>query len=246
LAQRGFTANENILEGKFGFSEIFSGGKVQGLDHIESLGDPLQIISPGISFKAYPCCRSTHSSIDATLYLRDAMGVEADRVAKIICKTSPRHTELARFHKPKTAYEGKFSIPYCIAAALLRGRVLLEDFTNEKVMNPQVQALLALVDFEYPPELSQGPVSLSQEIVIRLQEGKAYSHTVNVPKGDPANPMTEKEMADKFRDCAGSWLPKNHVEDLLKLLLEVDSLEHCSDLFEILTQSAKVVGGSSD
>jgi len=239
LAQKGYTANENILEGKFGFSEIFSGGKVQGVGPIEDLGDPLQVISPGISFKAYPCCRSTHSSIDAALYLRDIQGIDADKVAAITCKTSPRHTELARFHKPERAYEGKFSIPYCIAVALLRGRILLEDFTDEKVTDPRAQALLALVDYEYPPELSQGPMSLRQEVVIRLQDGKEVAHTVDVPKGDPVNPMTEEEMADKFRDCASSWLQERKVENLLKMLMELDSLEHCMGLFEILAQSAK-------
>ena len=94
---------------------MFSAGKVGGIENREQdPGKTWCIVSPGMAIKPYPCCRSTHSSIDASLYLRNTEGVDASQVVKTICKTSPQHTKLARFHKPKTAYEGKFSIPWSL------------------------------------------------------------------------------------------------------------------------------------
>ncbi len=176
LAQNGFTGNESIMEGNLGFCSMFTAGKVNGLENKEEdLGKTWRIVTPGMSTKPYPCCRSTHSSIDASLHLRNVQGVDPGKIVKIVCKTSPTHTRLARFHKPKSAYEGKFSIPYCIAAALLRGKVLLEDFTEERVAAPEAQALLSKVEFQYPQEYKDNPMALKAEVVVSLANGAEFS-----------------------------------------------------------------------
>lgn len=236
LAQDGFTANESIMEGEAGFCSIFSGGKVNGLENNEQdLGESWHIVSPGISFKVYPCCRSTHSSIDASVHLRNVPGINADQVAKIICKTSPRHPQLARFHRPKSGNEGKFSIPYCIATALLRGKVSLEDFTDEKVADTKAQALLSKVDYLYPAEYKRSPLSLAQEVVVKLDNGAEYSYKVDVPKGDPENPMTDEELLAKFTDCARLLLPQTVIEKVLEMVINLESLDNISKLMDILT-----------
>ncbi len=236
LAKNGFTGNESIMERNFGFCSMFSGGKVNGLGKNEQdLGKTWHIISPGISFKPYPCCRSTHSSIDASLYLRNAPGVDASQVVKIICKTSPQHLKLARFHRPKSAYEGKFSIPYCIAAALLSGKVLLGDFAEEKVSDPEAQALLSKVEFLHPGEYNEDPMSLAQEVVLKLSNGAEYSCRVDTPKGDPQNPMTEDELSMKFKDCARMSLPQIEIEKVLEMLGKLESLDNISELMKTIT-----------
>ena len=236
LAMKGITANENIFEGESGYCSIFSGGKVKGVENKEQdLGKSWHIVSLGLSLKAYPCCRSTHSSIDACLYLRNVMGIDADHVAKIICKTSRRHPELARFHRPKSAYEGKFSIPYCIAVALRRGHVLLEDFTEEKVADPKIRTLLSKVDYLYPQEYQQDPMSLAQEIVVKLANGNEYAYRVDAPKGDPQNPMTDEELSAKFRDCARCLLSETKIENMLEMVNKLDSLDNISKLMELVT-----------
>ena len=236
LAQDGFTANESIMEGEIGFCSMFSGGKVKELkDSDQDLGERWHIVSPGMSFKAYPCCRSTHCSIDASIHLRDVLSTDTEQIAKIICKTSPLHTKLARFHRPKSGSEGKFSIPYCIAAALLRGKVSLEDFTDEKVADSKAQALLSKVEYLYPPEYKKSSWSLAQEIVVKLDSGAEYSHKVEVPKGDPENPMTGEELLAKFRDCACLSLPQEVIEELLEMITNLERLDNITGLMDILT-----------
>lgn len=235
LAQDGFTANKSIMEGETGFCSIFSGGKVKGLENNEQdLGESWHIVSPGMSFKAYPCCRSTHSSIDASVYLRNVLGIDANQVAKIICKTSPQHLQLARFHRPKNGNEGKFSIPYCIAVALLRGKVSLEDFSDEKVVDAEAQALLSKVDYLYPAEYKKSPLSLAQEVVVKLDSGAEHSYKVEVPKGDPENPMTSEELLAKFRDCARLSLPQEGIEKVLEMVTNLESLDNITRLMEAL------------
>jgi 2-methylcitrate dehydratase PrpD len=236
LAKNGFTGNERVMEGNFGFCSMFSGGKVKGLGKDEQdLGKTWYILSPGVSFKLYPCCRSTHSSIDASLYLRNIPGVDVSQVVKIICKTSPQHLELARFHRPKNAYEGKFSIPYCIAAALLNGKVLLGDFTDVKVSDPKAQALLSKVEFQHPEEYNEDPLSLAQEVELKLRNGAEYSYKVDTPKGDPQNPMSEDELSMKFKDCAHLSLSQIEIENVLEMLGKLESLDNISELMKAIT-----------
>jgi 2-methylcitrate dehydratase PrpD len=236
LAQNGFTANENIIEGDFGFCSIFSGGKVKGIEsNDQDLGKTWHIISPGMSLKPYPCCRSTHSSIDASLYLKNVIGVNAGQIVKIICKTSPDHLKLARFHRPKNAYEGKFSIPYCIATALRSGKVSLEDFTDEKVIDPKTQALLSKVDFEYPDEYIKDTTSLTQEVVAKMSNGAEYFQKVEVPKGDPESPLTDEELSAKFIDCTRLTLSQTKIEKALEMVARLESLKNISQLMKLIT-----------
>jgi len=240
LAQNGFTGNESIMEGNLGFCSMFTAGKVSGMENKEEgLGKTWRIVTPGMSTKPYPCCRSTHSSIDASLHLRNVQGVDAGKVVKIICKTSPQHTRLARFHKPKSAYEGKFSIPYCIAAALLRGKILLKDFTEEKVADREAQALLSKVEFQYPQEYKENPMALTGEVVVSLANGAEYSCKIDVPKGDASNPMTDEELSAKFHDCAQLVLHQGEIEKVLGILQKLESLGDISELMNVITYKTK-------
>jgi 2-methylcitrate dehydratase PrpD len=244
LAHDGFTANKSIMEGEFGFCSMFSGGKVKGIGDIDQdLGKTWHILSPGMSLKPYPCCRSTHSSIDASLYLKNVMGVDTGQIVKIICRTSPDHTRLARFHRPKSANEGKFSIPYCIAASLLRGKISLGDFTDEKVADPETQALLSKVDFEYPDEYIKDTMTLAQEVVVKLSNGAEYSRKVEVPKGDPESPLTDEELSAKFIDCAHLSLSQMEIEKVMEMVSGLESLGHISKLMKIITFPSQGAGG---
>jgi 2-methylcitrate dehydratase PrpD len=241
LAQDGFTANKSIMEGEFGFCSMFSGGKVKGIGNIDQdLGKTWHILSPGMSLKPYPCCRSTHSSIDASLYLKNVMGVDTGQIVKIICRTSPDHTKLARFHRPKNANEGKFSIPYCIAASLLRGKISLKDFTDEKVADPETQALLSKVDFEYPEEYIKGTKILAQEVVVKLSNGTEYSRKVEAPKGDPESPLTDEELSAKFIDCTRLALSQTKIEKVLEMVAHLESLKNISQLMKLITYTTEL------
>ena len=236
LAQNGFTANGAVLDGPLGFCSMFSSGKTNGLEnHGDDLGKTWRIVCPGMALKPYPCCRSTHSSIDASLHLRNVTGVDPGQIVKIICKTSPQHPKLARFHKPKNGYEGKFSIPYCISAALLRGKILLEDFTEEKVTHPAAQELLSKVDFQYPQEYEENPMSLTQEVVITLANGEEYSRRVTIPKGEVQNPMTDEELSAKFHDCTRMSFSPAEGKKVLEVLHDLEHLGEISQLMNRIT-----------
>lgn len=67
---------------------------------------------------------------------------------------------------------------------------------------------------------------LASNVVVYLKDGRIYSMQVDYPKGDPQNPMTWEETADKFRSLAE---PVYGAEKAEKLISFVDTLDACQD-----------------
>jgi 2-methylcitrate dehydratase PrpD len=238
LAASGFTGNPDIFGDGFSFGRMFGDKEISELlDTEKDLGNAWKTASTGLVFKPYPSCRSTHASIDAALFLRDKHHIRTEQVSGIACEISPMHTRLARFHRPETGYQGKFSIPYCIATALRNGRVSLEDFSDEKVKAAGAQDLLKKVSFLHPEGQPASAMDLKAEITITLKTGGRYSHTVSLPKGEPENPLTDEELTRKFEICSGLVLNRNRVGQILDAVLHLEEAADLTRLFAVLAGS---------
>ena len=77
-------------------------------------------------------------------------------------------------------------------------------------------------------------MSPAQEITVRLDDGNEYSHKVVAPKGYPANPMSDEELAAKFMDCTRLFLPQKAIEQVLGMADKLESLDDCSELMKLL------------
>src|SRR3990170_6149296 len=92
----------------------------------EELGRRWEILETGITVKLYPSCAGTHPTLDAVLDLRRRHGIthdEVDRVDVVVDEVTPT---ILIYDRPATGLEGKFSLPFCVAAALVFGRVGLD------------------------------------------------------------------------------------------------------------------------
>jgi len=233
LAARGYTADEAILEARFGFANVFSGPGRHNLDlAVQGLGQSWEALDPGITIKKYPCCAFTHRSVDAVLKLREENRLEAGQVESVLCRTDRQGIEVLIHSRPRTGLEGKFSMQYCLAGALLKGKLGLEDFADRTVSEPAAQDLLSRVTVE---ELTGTSMAAQCSVVeIRDRSGRTCSCRVDVPRGAPGNPMTWEELAGKYRECAGVVLPPGGVEQTLELFGKMETLESADVLLDLL------------
>src|SRR5450759_2458127 len=120
LARKGFTANPDAFEHKQGFFNVFNGtGNYDAARILEAWGDPLDIVTPGASYKQYPCCYSTHAAVEAALTLVRGHGpFDASAVARVDSWTSARALAHTNRPHPNSALDAKFSVQYCVARAL--------------------------------------------------------------------------------------------------------------------------------
>jgi len=234
LAGKGFTADENILESRFGFLPVLGGEGEYDLAAVtKDLGSPFVVVSPGLDIKPYPCCRFTHRCIDAMLHIVAEYHPAPEDVTSVECHTSTFVPRIVTHHRPGTALEGKFSMEYCMARAIIDGDMRIVQFTEEKVLDPAVQELLKKVRYVHPPGAEDR--SLAEKVVVILRDGTQYSHEVLYAKGSPENPLTHEELTTKYRDCAGTVLPPEVKERSLEMVFNIEELGDITELCELIT-----------
>ena len=242
LAQKGFTADMSILDSPFSFCEVLSGETEHQIEvpEIKQGGrTEFYIISPGISYKPYPSCACGHWAIDAALGLKKEAEINPKDIAEIECRTSAGLKDVLQYSRPKTPLEGKFSLEFVVAIALIDSEVTLKQFTEEKVKDAAVQELIGKIKYAHPPEMGTGLTNLRGELVIKLQNGEVYSRRVDIAKGKPDNPLSMGEMKNKYRDCARSSLSPEDVQRSLDLISRLDSINDIAELMDILTFTHK-------
>jgi 2-methylcitrate dehydratase PrpD len=242
-AQRGFTADPHILEDRFGFFNTFVGEGAFDLEAVVShFGHPYDIVSPGIGVKPYPACRQAHRAIDGMLDLVYTHGFTADDVEEIVCEASERLQSFLVHHRPQTGLEGKFSMEYCLAAAVLHGEMGLAQFSDASVQDPRAQALLQRVRLEHPDAGKlDWNVTLPDMVKVTLRSGRQVQQRVDIPKGDPELPLTWDELVAKFRDCGAVVLPTPQTEAAVQRLATLETLETLQPLMTHLTPAAASV-----
>ena len=237
LAEKGFTADEGILEAPLGLAHVL--GAEGDLDEMAAaLGRPFHFVSPGIGLKLYPCCAETHRCIDAILYLireHNLRPEQVEAVESITCDLAP---QILIHSRPRTPLEGKFSMEFCMAIALLDGEVGLEQFVPEKLADPRCQELVSRVSYIFPEEMrGVAGLTLPQAVRVRLKDGREYLRQVAHARGEPENPPGDDDVSAKFRQCAGSVLPAEQVEQCLQWALALEELDDIARLMEVAAAS---------
>jgi len=225
LVQSGFTAGQDALEGRFGFIRAFSGGK-EFNDQLllDNLGQKSYLIESGIEIKKYPCCGSAHLALDATFELLSNGNIDpttVDNIQVMVDFDPPRSLIHAR---PTSALEGKFSMQYCLSAALLDRKVGLQSFTDEQVMRPEAQTLIPKITMSRFSG-NEGKASWSEgynEVAIHLKDGQVLQHQARRANSGALRGVTVQDIRDKFIDCAATVLS---AEETGRVLTQLDSME---------------------
>lgn len=250
MAKEGLTATPDIIDAPNGFCDALAGqGRYDAPRMAETLGDPFYILSPGIGLKKYPSCYHTHRAIDGTLNLVQEHHLNDQDITEIEVGTSERACRVAAYDAPATAYQSKYSIPHCIAAAEVDGKVTLDTFTEEKIRDPRMVAARKKVRLTFPdlpiwPGLADiGPDTefVGNPVTIRTRDGRSFQTRVDIPRGDPALPLTDPEIAAKYTECAQTVLAPNAIQRSMELMLH---LEKVADVREIIDSVAALPGSS--
>ena len=235
LASRGFTADREIIEAPLGFGVLFSPDGDFRPDRLGEPGEPWEIVSPGISVKKFPCCYVTHRALDAALAATGGRAIdEADVGAIEVCVPAGSTSALIH-HRPTTGLEGKFSMEYCVAAAVMDGGVRFPTFEDETVRRPQAQTLLRRVEVVHVPR--DGAAAFPPaSVAVQLRDGRSLRAEVVRERGSAADPLSWDELVAKYRDCASRALPPDRVERSLGMLSRFEEIESIRDLMECLGQ----------
>ena len=238
LAARGFTGPPTALEGRFGFFEAFLKGRydAEALEH--GLGIDWEV--PGIFFKPYPANHFTHAGIDAAIRMREA-GLAAEDVESIELGV-PSHTvrsigePLAVKQRPETGYQGQFSGPYTVVAALLGGTGLglgLQDFDDALVADPLRRSLMSKVTVVADPTCDAiFPYQFPAILRVLTKDGRHLEEKVLESRGGPDRPLTDEELRQKMKDNIRGFITPEGLERLEAVFTSRQSMEDPAALME--------------
>jgi 2-methylcitrate dehydratase PrpD len=223
LAASGLDAAPEIFEGRWGMLEMTAGDGAPGFAGVlERLGNPPAAREHGVWFKLYPCCASTHRPIDAALALRAQHALDTRAIASVEGMVSANAAANLRYATPADPSQARFSLPYCVAAALLDGAVTPASFTPQAIARPEAAALMSRIRMTVDPDLDgeRAVADLVERatLTVRTDDGRVLSQCIETPRGHPLSPLDDDLLDSKFRACTQAVLAPQSGEHALAAL----------------------------
>ncbi len=225
LAQAGFESTEHILEETNGYADALFGGRVDWGALTSGLGETFRLTDPGYDIKRFPAQVHMQRPIEAVLGLRREYGLNADMVRTLTLAVRDRGHSAS---VPRSGLDGKFSVEYCAAVALVDGKVGIDTFTDERRFRPDIDTTLGKV--RVVPS-SEPQVATATAV---LHDGSEVSYTCDHFRGAMANPMSVEERLAKARTCVRTIHGPAETGRLIVLLERLDEQDDLSELMRLV------------
>jgi 2-methylcitrate dehydratase PrpD len=202
-------------------------------DLVDGLGERWQIFDNGV--KPYACGVVIHPAIDAVRDLAVRKGLTADRIEKITLRVHPLVKELTGKTDPRTGLEGKFSVTFACAIALLEGKAGEAQFSDTAVARPDVRALMARIEVVPDadvPHTQAGAVALTGA-------GETEQIWVDHARGTPGNRLTDDELAEKFHGLADEVLGRDRASQLADAAFSLAETGDVEAMLELTTPQSR-------
>jgi len=223
LVKNGFTSSEQILEAKSGFLNVYS-TKSKSEKILKDWGDVWEFNKN--AFKPYACGIVLHPSIDACIALTEyATPLE---VAEIELTVHPYVLELTGKENPITGLEGKFSIYYTCAVAFLDNDASEYQYQDEKVNNQEIIAFQKKIK----PKTDENMAKDKVFAVLQTYSGKKHEVLIEHATGSLENPMTQKQINQKFKNLCNYLLDKNQMNNVIEKMMHFEELDSIEEILK--------------
>lgn len=224
LAEKGFTSSSDGIGGKGGFIEVYCAGSTADVFEKTLNGG---FFLNKVKFKRYPSCFNTHAAIDCVLSLQRRYEIKPEQISEIRCTAYPRCIEVSAIEKPQTGLEAKFSVQYCIAAALQEGKVLLNSFDNEKVKSPLIQNIMKKIKLMSDESFSKTRTS---EINIKLKNGEKLSEKISLAEVFRVRKKEKEQVIQKFNEIVPYFLSAERANQIIKSINSLEKIDSMADI----------------
>ena len=234
LSRCGFTSIED------GPSDLYQSVLGEGFDKeavAAGLGQPGSYRIQHNYFKMHACCLYNHPALDAVQSLLRRERFDASDVNHVQIEAPPLALIMAD-PEPENMLAAKFSIPYAVAAMLVRGSADVTAFYPEQIADPQTRELARVVEVVGNTEMSLRRYDYpSAKVAVSLKDGRTLQESVTAQRGDARNPVTRDELVAKFRFLAAETLGESKTQKVIDTVDSLDSLGSVRELTRLLGNS---------
>lgn len=235
LVREGFTANEEALDGQWGYLAVAGrGGNPEFV--AGRFGNPFSIVSPGVSIKPYPCGVLTHPSMDAMLYLMRDNKLSHAQIKKARLYAGSNILGPIRFKTATNDLEAKFCMPFLLSAVMIAGKAGKYEFTDAFVRSPLVQEMQRRIETVHDPDIERlGFERIRSRVEVETADGRILVREANEDyRGGPDNPLSDAELEDKFRDCAAGLLSEEQCQRVFDIVWHLEEQADVTDILGLL------------
>src|SRR5437763_1356470 len=248
LARERFSGPEHMIDGKEGLFAVFShvqykaqpasfDGEALVKDLPTTPASHYRILDCGM--KSFPIEALSHAPLTAMMKTVKENKIKADDVKEIEVEVIARAADILgdpHKYRPDSKETADHSLPYCMAAGLVDGLVTPLQFKEERVLDKALIPIMDKVKVVANEEFEAlFPKFQPSRVTITTNDGKSHSTRVEVPKGDPRDPMTQDEIAVKFTAMCGDVIGKDRCKELQKFIMSIDTADKLDGLFELTT-----------
>lgn len=235
LAKRGLTGITDILEADYGgYCNVM--GETRDLDRMtKGLGQDYEVLNVG--FKAFSCCGSNFTSLEALSRIMKDHGLQASEIQKItIRSTTVTKLHVGWDYKPEGMTAAQMNLPYCLSVMAIEGETFVDQFTEEKIRDPKVLEYIKRIEVIPDPELDRLGQDYRHAILCRVEtmDGKSFEGKVEFAKGGPNNSITREEVEKKFWKLAVKVLSEEKVKKLYQTIQNLEGLSSLNELTQYL------------
>ncbi len=242
LARRGYSGPEHVIDGKEGLTHVF--GHEWDLSKLTGSlpatpSSHYKVVDCGM--KNFPIEALSHAPLTAMMRIVREHRIDPDDVAEIRVEVVARAADILgdpAKYRPTSKETADHSLPYSLAVGLLDGMVTPLQFTQERIDDPALPPIMDKVKVVPNAEFEAlFPKFQPSRVTITLADGTAHADRVDVPKGDPRDPMTEDEIAVKFNALGEAVLGRPKCGKLRELIMHFEREKTLERFFELATAS---------
>lgn len=242
LSESGIQGPTNVLEGKYGFLELYKRGEVYPERIVKDLGTVYEMSN--VSVKPYIGGRYIHGPAQLGIELAKEYNLTADQVLEM------------NILLPKTAYDYvgapfdlnrgniqvmvQFNAIYGAAAGFVRKDLFIGELDEKVIRDPVINELITKVKIGVDESVKDPTATTPVTLEIKTKDGQSYKKSVDNLKGHPKNFLTEEEFLVKFRKCVeyGENKPSDkNVEKIIDLVMSLESVPDVSIIPELLVKA---------
>jgi len=227
LAQQGFTSSEQGLEAPKGFAALFGPG-MDTTPIIDGLGREFEVSHN--TYKPFACGIVLHAAIDACIRARNTHGINPGDIASVTLRVNPAVIEVTGNPAPASGLEGKFSVSHCAAVALIDGAAGEPQYSDERVLAADVQALRTRIRPLPNPALARHQATAE----IRMADGRLLETRVEHALGSRGNPLRDEDLDAKLAGLAAGILPPKNIPQVLQQCWNIEALPDIRELTRLI------------
>ena len=243
LGREGFVGPTRAYEGRFGvFNSYLQGGLEDERWGRATAGLGSIWETMAIAVKPLPACHFTHACADAAMILARQHQFEIDDIVRIkalvpgeVVKTVCE--PVANKRRPANAYDAQFSIPYLVAASLIRGQFTLAELEPDALTDETILRVCGLVDYEVDPR-STFPRHYTGDVQISLRDGRVLMHREAMNRGCADRPLSNAEIIEKFTGNARMRLSARQAAEVQEAVLGLDRAADVRPVIDRICQAA--------